>query len=585
MRTDRLRPRSRPASGLALVLMGIGLVSGLRGSVRADDRPTDRLLKLTPPDAAATLVVEGLRDRLREFIQTPMAEGLARLPTVDRWRRSESGRQLEQARVQIEAILGVAPETIRDELLGDAIVLALVENRGVGEPSGLLLTRVRDPKLLTKLVRVVNLGERSDGTLREVVDREHAGLAYHVRRFEPGTKPDESYATLDGDLFAWSNSEAVIRGVLERRAGRGSGLFEVPKFHEVRRALPSESAACLFLDPAALGDSFAEESDPFALLLRHHLNSLEYVGLALELRDGVVLHAHESFASAPEVGPEASESTRSGASLPTDLLSGLPAGVLGFAAGSLDFSKLFEAFYDVLGPEDRTQADRAVAVATGFLMGRNFRTEVLPRLGPGVVAYLLKSDPPPAPAPNHEGRETERGVALVMAVELNGDDGLAEAIENGLKTLTALIELDAKGNSARVLSTLLRYRVEPGLLVLGTSKRAVAEFAGRSDPRTPTGLPAEFRPIRDQRFPDAQAYGYLDLRALVELAESRSEMLAERLGKRTGDDPAETARDLEELLAIARLFRVGYYARTVPPDLRSVHYTLGLIARGREVVR
>src|SRR4051812_44516514 len=114
----------------------------------------DALLALVPPDAGLTLVVEDLRGRSREVLASPLVDRLRGLPAVQAWLRSEKGRGLVRARAELEAALGVTAATLRDDLLGDALVLAL-RPRADGSPddaSGLLLTRVRDRKALERLI-------------------------------------------------------------------------------------------------------------------------------------------------------------------------------------------------------------------------------------------------------------------------------------------------------------------------------------------------------------------------------------------------------------------------------------------------
>ena len=571
---------TRPATApIRSVLLGLALGAGIGpGPTRGQDRSADALLKLSPPNAAATLVVEGFRESVREFLDSPLGRGLYGLPSIQRWRGSEAGRVLEITREDIEAVLGVPPETIRDEVLGDAVVLAIVPDPGGGEPSGLLLTRARDPKLLARIIRVINAGEHADGTLLEVVDRKHAGLDYHLRKFAPGIKPDDSYATLDGDLFAWSNSEGLIQDVLDRRAGRKPGLGADPRFQEVRRALPSTAAALLALDPAALQAGIDPDGDPIAILLRNHVKSLKYVGVALELRGHLELHAVETYARGDEAGAFGPTDS---ISPPDDLLAGIPTDPLAFLAGPVDFSNLFEGLYRVLGPEEKGRADQVVAVASGLLMGLNVRDEVLPRLGPAVVAYLVNDGTRTDASANSGGLEPRAldGIAVVLAVELSGDQRLADAIENGLRTLNALAKLDTRGVPARGLTATIVSRVEPGLLVIGTSARAVAEFGGAGGPSS------DFRELRAHAFSDAQAFGYVDIKAIVKFAESRRDVLAAWLAEGRGGDADAAARDLDEVLALARLFRAGYYARDTAPDRSSTHQIFGLVPRERAEVR
>ncbi len=143
-----LRLGWRGRAGLAVAVLGHLLA--IAPAVRADDqpaRPADVLLRLVPPDVAVAVTVEGLRDQASAFGGSRLATELRQLPAVRAWLASERYRQFEQSRARIEAFLGSSLAEIRDELLGDAVVLALrLPADGPPEPSqasGLLLVRAR----------------------------------------------------------------------------------------------------------------------------------------------------------------------------------------------------------------------------------------------------------------------------------------------------------------------------------------------------------------------------------------------------------------------------------------------------------
>lgn len=583
--------RSRP---IALVLASLALAPCVV-LVRADDRPADALLGLTPPDALLTVVVEGLREQSSRFLDSPLAAGLAELPAYQAWKRSAAARQFGDARREIQAVLGVDLETIRDEFLGDAVVLTLDQPPGDPESArGLLLTRVRDRRALESLIRRINAAERASGTLREVVDRSHRGVSYRVRRFAEGAKPDESYAILEGDVFAWSNSEDLIRGAIERRRD-GGGLASDERFRAVRDAMPAGAVASLYLDPRLLRQPAgvgadgpgSEGDDPFGSLARRYLDALTYVGVALELRDGLVLHTHESLDPS-----KLDEPLRRWASRPGDaegLLRRAPADPVVLAAGHVDFAALADEVLGLLDESQTARAENLLLALSGLVLGKDPRTEILPQLGPGVIAYLVRDDAGPPPAAV-EGRTR---LALVVGLEIAGGSGVSAAVENGLRTVLALATLDPKraeaGMRVEVLESegikltvlrgskvLLAYYVEPGLLALGTSARAVSDFARG---RAPGAAGSTLAQVRARDPAGARTFLYADLEALARLAEEYRDALAARMADDRGVDPAAARKDLDQVLALARLFRAGYVTRLVDPEFRSAHHTIGLVAR------
>src|SRR4051794_16971226 len=102
---------------LAAILAGSSMARGAG--------PAEPLLHLVPPDAGVTVAIEDLREHARGFLASPLAGGLSRLPVVRAWLASDRFRGFRQAQQQIENLLGVKLSAIRDDLLGDAVVLAL----------------------------------------------------------------------------------------------------------------------------------------------------------------------------------------------------------------------------------------------------------------------------------------------------------------------------------------------------------------------------------------------------------------------------------------------------------------------------
>src|SRR5215210_4762982 len=181
---------SRSLAGLVGVL-SVGLAGLARGA-----GPADPLFRLVPPDAGVTLAVEDLSGHAREFFASPLADRLGELPAVRDWLASGRSRRLRNARREVEAALGVDLATIRDGLLGDAVVLTWHVPPG-GRPDearGLLLVRVRDRPLLDKLIAKINAAQLEQGELLRVVERSRGQTSYSVREFRPGGRATEYYA-------------------------------------------------------------------------------------------------------------------------------------------------------------------------------------------------------------------------------------------------------------------------------------------------------------------------------------------------------------------------------------------------------
>ena len=76
---------------------------------------------------------------------------------------------------------------------------------------------------LERLIRVVNTIQQESGELAGVADRQRNGTTYHVREFPAAAnRPSEWYVVYPDGTFAFSNSEALIQSVIDRK-GRSAG--------------------------------------------------------------------------------------------------------------------------------------------------------------------------------------------------------------------------------------------------------------------------------------------------------------------------------------------------------------------------
>ncbi|MBX6312440.1 MAG: hypothetical protein IRY99_05895 [Isosphaeraceae bacterium] len=545
--------------------------------------PADDLLALVPPNAGATLVIEDLRGLARDFFASPVSEGLRELPAVKTWFASERYLQFSQARREIEAALGAPFAEIRDDLLGDAVVLTLQPpaDGGAGEPRGLLLLRFRDRALLDRLIATSNESEKQSGHLLEVLQRRREGIAYSVRSFRPGTKPDEAYAVLPGDIFAWSNSEALVLGAIDRQGGK-PGLGQDPRFRKVRSQLPDRSAVSLFANPPFLDQllTSAPPSSPseerLRSLLRRYLAAVEYVGAAAEWRDGVLLHIREALDPGRLGEPLKRWAARPGGT--AALVCRVPPSALAVAAANIDFGAVAAAMLSLAPEAARPKVDNLLLALRGLLLDKDPRSEILPHLGPGLVVYL--DDPAGARRP-----------PVVAAITLEGGPEVAAAIDNALRTLLAFIALDPKRSqdTSRVemamtqgvrVTTLpglpFAFAIDRGLLVLGQSPEAIASYL-RPDP--PAGLGDRFERFRTAYFPRAESFAYIDLERFYAWASAHREELARWLAIRPGASGGPSRRDLEDVLALLALFRGAFATSTLEPDGTAARRTVGLIAK------
>src|SRR5262249_35335792 len=150
-----------------------------------------------------------------------------------------------------------------------------------------------------------------------------------------------------------------------------------------------------------------------------------------------------------------------------------------------------------------------------------------------------------------------------------------DAIENALRTILTVMALDEKrGGGRAVLSTSdaagttvttlsvpvpFAYAIDRAgaRLVLGTSSASGARvLAGASDPEAG----ARFREWQSAAFPGYETFVCVDLEALSGIAGRFRDRLARNLAARQKRPAAEVEEDLDQALALARLFHAAFVA-------------------------
>ena len=564
----------------ALLLLNLVPPGVVRG-----DAPADDVLALVPPDAGAILVVTSLRDRIPEIVSSPIVQAFRSLPTVQKWQQSDKFADILKGRDEIEKSLGIDLATIRDDLIGDCVVLAvhLPAGRPTEEVSGLLLSHVRDRQALNRLIEHINASEKASGTLLEVEEspgRAGSATVFH-RRFAPNTKPDEWYAVTRGDIYAWSNSEALLRGAVERSTEARAAHGPIDRFREARRTMPEASflqihADARFLERLFLSEAPRQDSSP-PISPKRILAPIDRVGLALEWRDGPILHLRETFVEGrmPLWARPAEVGIRK--EFPV-----MPGSAIAVAFWEWDLGAIYDSLEGLLPEKDRGRLHALRLAVQGVLLGKDLRRDILPGIGPSGFAILEAS----------EGVKPLKGS---IGLTLSASHDVAPAIENGLRTLAAVMALDSEnqGKEARVkvseqggirVTTLVSgdrrwsFASTPNQLVLGTESKVVFETLGRLSNPSPPKEVSRIAKLRERFFPDSAGFFAVDLAAVGRFATRHAELLARQSAARRGGDEIEARRDLDRALELLRPIGGTFAAWRVNPD-RSWVQTIGLVGR------
>ncbi len=557
--------------------------------------PAEDLIRITPARAAATLVVEGLRDRSKELAASPLFLSLRDSSAVRRWAASPRLREVRAWGGQVEAALGVPITTVLDRVLGEAALLAFFPgpDDAPGESRGLLLVRRHDRELIESMFGSVNRARLQKGEMIRIERRNRGRVAYAARVYRPGLGPDEFYAHLDHATFAWSNSERLLQDVIDLEAGAaaaGARLADDSSFGRAHRGLAGPSLFRLYLAsslierirreaPAAPGPVGRIAGGVFG----RYASAIGSVGIALNLDVGLTIHVHEALEPARLPAPLRRWLAGASASpAPRPLASSTALAIVG---ADLDFGALWEVAASEASPADRARLDNARAAARGMLLGVDPVGELLPRIEPHGLA-VVEADPTGGGGPlfptvatlawsEGEGRPALTpaiGSAVASTLALRAlatadRPGMAEFRATPIAVDGAVLTVLGDGTRTAVAS-----RIEGTRLIVGNAVGPVVRFGAGIAPSAFWEPPAS-------EYATAGTFGMVDLASLVRVVGEHRGRVLGSLGGLARRPPGEVERDLDEALELLGLFRMVAFDSRTGAGGTEVHRRLHLRAR------
>lgn len=347
--------------------------------------PRDELLRLVPDDVALCTIVQDLRDCSTALSQSPLAEEFRKSWIGQAVRLSPEMTRLAEMEKQFKDATGVDWPQLRDEVLGDAVVLAYRPGPP-GKPEqeqGLLLIRARNPQLLATLVERLNAAQKKAGDLEKLEEREHAGVKYFCR-FEKKQVP--YFYWINGPVLAVSPQEAMLHRAIDLDKRAVAPDREAPPLARRLRQLGLDKAfLTLWFNPSAFAPELesraAAGNAAEAAFLKAFLSNwkgLDDVALFAkpeeQLEFGLAVRAR-SAALSPGLRKFLAEAGK-----PSELWKTFPDDALLAVAGRIDAPALLDAIAEFL-PDDTRKSFRD-ALAKGNVPFGKVVKDVVPNLGP-----------------------------------------------------------------------------------------------------------------------------------------------------------------------------------------------------------
>jgi hypothetical protein len=403
----------------------------LPGAVRAGS-PRAELLRLVPPDIGFCLLIEDLRGHGTALLESPFVKQFSQSHLARQALQAPEAQRLSLLDQFLQQFLKVSATQLRDDILGDALVLAYRPGP-VGKPSeeqGLLLVRARDPKLLAGLIERINELQKASGELQELEEREHAGRHYFRRVETSGSK----YYCLRGPILAFAWQEPILRQVLELDEAQ-PGAAESPVARQFHLLGIEEPLASLYVNPRAFDAALEEKSaaaDGQAAALKSLLRywkALDGLAFALNLEKELELTA--AVRARTEALPPAAQRFLAGASQPSALWGALPQDSLLAAAGRIDIPALIDLLSDFVPEEARRQLRAGAEQTVGAVFGRDGVGRILSALGPDWGIAVL--------APVAGDRSWTPAVVAAVRVQKRDTESPSDlAVWNALQSLATL---------------------------------------------------------------------------------------------------------------------------------------------------
>src|SRR5262245_16661108 len=202
----------------ALVAVAVSLCLG---GYSYSASPRDELLRLVPDDAGFCVIVRDLREQFDRLAKSPFAAHFAASPLGQALAKSPELQKLAEFDRHLNANLSLSWAQLRDEIVGDAVVLAYTP----GPPDrpekeqGLLLAHARRADLLAGLLERLNEVQKKAGEVTAVEGRTHRGQTYQMRR---KAKDVEEFYCIRGRILILSDKEEALTRALDRASSAPS---------------------------------------------------------------------------------------------------------------------------------------------------------------------------------------------------------------------------------------------------------------------------------------------------------------------------------------------------------------------------
>jgi hypothetical protein len=519
--------------------------------------PESELLRLTPKESTFCVVVRDVRGFTASAWDGPFANA---------FRQSALGKALAAApeTAQLEAFMQMLPKAlqvewakVRDEVFGDAIVLAY-QNGPPGKPEGergLLLTWTRDSKLAASVIERLNAVQKDSGELTELRPEMHKGETFYRRVKNKG--PNEFYFQ-KGQIFAFGTHESAIRRAIDLDQELPPAERQTPPLvMELERVGPS-GLATIWLNPRSFDAELANklqaakgQEAAFLAAFARIWKALDGVGVNCRVAKDVEIDL--TFATRKDDLPPALSKFASAFKEPSAFWQAVPDDALFAVAGRFDLPAFIELLTLFMTPEAHQSLQGSAEQGLAPIFGKKL-VQLLPsHLGPEFGICITPPRLPNALLPEF---------LAAVRIQSDSDNHMEQKIKDALDVATTLlrVNLNAKTDDPVKLEMKKQDGVEvrylshdklfpPGIQPAFAVKNGYLLLASHPDRILAAKVSANAKPG-----PGPNRLAVMSLRHLREYLSNHREALADAISKQQPAQRAEVLGQFDKILMAIELF-------------------------------
>jgi hypothetical protein len=342
------------------------------------------LLSWLPDDFAICIVMHDLKGNaahweksnwLRTFRFSLLGKSLLEGPEM---------QQLERVQADLKKNLDLDWPTLRDDLLGDTLVLAYSPGpkNQPDEERGLILLHARKPDRLRQFIDRFNDAQKTSGELTDLADLQYHGHTYHRRK--QGAKT-QFYFVKDS-LLVFTVKEELLHAFLDRRAAPAKESAWGKRF---KKAGAEQAFLTMCVNPRALDAELVpsgKKDDPFPSYWR----ALDAIFVTVAIKDEAEVRL--SIQANTEQLPKWARSSFTQTAATSSLWDRFPEQSIATIATQTDFAGLADSLKLLMPEKDRKKLTSDWQGGIGAIVRLDLFKDLLPNIGPDWGICVLPSN-------------------------------------------------------------------------------------------------------------------------------------------------------------------------------------------------